>query len=366
MKKRCIFFVLWGLVVGALLSSGEEANMTQKTEDIEFVRLLEKMSAYSDYLENHMRENRMSYLHQMDAGGICGKIREGTATSDETMLFLNALISVTYEQNGFKKIEDPKLFSMVIDALHSHHKGIRNLALQHVCFFSDSLVDHEMASILELFERKEVSAGLITCIPISEKTRKEHSAFFADILKSTKVQLAALDKVSPTGKVRLTRINLLYLCAYLGDEESLQALIAILKNCDDYSIRQPEFKHSMSLLLELNTKDAVMAVLDKFKGNYGQPEFYSGESPRFFILYSLYTRYRNDAFFKSRKPYFDSFAQTRKYPLDGDFFKNDDEIKLFFEEFKKWAWDRYQYDMDITGIDYSINKKERYSKFFRK
>lgn len=182
------------------------------------------------------------------------------------------------------------------------------------------------------------------------------------ILK-VKQEISSLDKNGNDVKDMIRKINRLYFCAYLGDQESKKDLIDIFSKLhftDDSAV----FKFVVDLLLKLNTKDAGIAVLSRFHENVGAPNFYTGDSPRYYILSELYKRYPNDDFFRQYKNYLEasSIFSSPPYPED-DYLGGEEGVRKLFAAFQEWAQKRFQYDLQLKNSIPKINSKNRARKY---
>lgn len=279
-------------------------------------------------------------------------------------ILLNTIIKIKFRNQDYTKLTDRFLFNLIMQLYTSNNLYLAYCGLSYIEFFSDTLIEDNINIILKVFEMKQrIPYYEITKIPLSDFTRKKYDILFKKIIFEVKQNILSLNEAKINKKKLIKRIHDLYLCAYLGDIESKKKLIDIflkLNFADDSAV----FKFMVDVLLKLNTKDAVLAVLSRFHENIGAPNFYTGDSPRYYILSELYKLYRNDDFFKQYKNYLEASSIFSSPPyFEDDSLGGEDGVVKLYNAFQEWAQKRFQYDLQLKNSIPKINNKNIVRKY---
>ncbi|MEI3040741.1 MAG: hypothetical protein V8T90_16895 [Victivallales bacterium] len=370
MKKVyiCIFMIMSALLYSSELDYSKSlkqfADTSIASELKVFQEVLLKYEPLYDNYFNQLNEDDKNKLILMGVTLFWKQLHSSDISPDNMNVLLDIIVRIKFRTQQYAKLTDRFLFDFIMQLYTSENLYLSCCGLSNINFFSDTLIEENVYKIFAPFEKKQrISCYEITKIPLSDSTKKEYNALLKKMILKVKQEISSLDKNGNDVKDMIRKINRLYFCAYLGDQESKKDLIDIFSKLhftDDSAV----FKFVVDLLLKLNTKDAGIAVLSRFHENVGAPNFYTGDSPRYYILSELYKRYPNDDFFRQYKNYLEasSIFSSPPYPED-DYLGGEEGVRKLFAAFQEWAQKRFQYDLQLKNSIPKINSKNRARKY---
>lgn len=241
-----------------------------------------------------------------------------------------------------KKLADPGLYAAMLRLHRSTEQWLRGIpyAGWELCFADELWLADSDFWMAPYFQGKYPMEQLARCVPAAAVAK--YPEFFGKIMEDNRRKIGTLPPL-PAREIA----ECLFFNSYFGDKESERGLIMAF-------LRAPDFGCEYEFLLELHTPAALKAILSRFREETGAPDFpvqpsLTKSSPRHDILWRIMSFYPNDDF----------FVKYRKYLSEPDnldsMIGGEAGVKQLFADLQKWAKERLDYDLDLTGASCHIN-----------
>lgn len=380
-NKKCVFWVIIGKMIlfSQLVFSTEPTTETESNKrDISLQQTTDKpeitlpQSAHvediSTFLSEHLKakkehvfnllklykdDRRKEYPFKKFIVKCYQDLENGKLSFHEIDELLIDIPALEWEVSPKRIVEDRELFQLLLTVYEKGDTVLRVSALYGMHYFPKSFMEEHIDVLMAPFLADEDVFGErgLLMIPLSDKTKEKYKTFLEKQIKKEK---AAYEKNQNTEQYKsgpmFFKLDMLHYCGMLGDQSSIQELIKIYKNLKWTDPWDADASQAMTSLLDIGTRDCLVAVLERFHENIGAPD-YSGTSPRFTILQALWCKYRNDPFFAKYSRYL--MPPLAGWVLDGEI-GGEAGVRELYKGLIKWAKDNLQYDLNLDDADPKI------------
>lgn len=213
---------------------------------------------------------------------------------------------------------------------------------QLICKYGDELMKPFMGAG-ELTRRQ---MNVMIDIMVPKYLARRYPEWLQKQIVANRSRLDALKAANAPQDRLLLRFN-----AYYGEPEAEREKISSFLACP---AELATFDELLSDMFIIDTHDSLVAVLSRFHEETGAPDFdVSGckiGSPRYDMLRGFRRKYPGEPFFIKYREYLRDEGVGMDEEIGGE-----EGVKKMFEEFRNWAKEKFNYEIDLSNVSYHVN-----------
>ena len=255
---------------------------------------------------------------------------------------------LAYDANDKKPIVDVDLFMLHLCFYQSPTPFIESWGRSAMTYFSKRLIQKYAGIIVKPYLENKHPYNELCRLCLDQEFFDNYRVFFDKCIENNN---AALRKLIINDDKR-ARLNLLKENACFGDPDARNSLLRLFAECRVVRETKNELQMLLDCLRAICHKDVAMALLQRFNevwiDDNGEIRGISGK-----MIWRIFIRWYPDDEFILK--YHERIGDFHDGKHDG----TDKETKQFFEELKKWAKNKFNFDLVLPPERMSFVKFEQ-------